>query len=144
MLLMRNLKNLCLDQRSSNFLAEGLVSWKTIFPWTWGLEWFQDDLSTLHLLCTLFLLILHQLHLRSSGIRSQRLGTPDSDHAYKGFLLCSKCFIVSSFIFRSMIHFELIFIYEVRYGWRFVFFFADGYLIVLVPFIEGIILSLLN
>jgi len=43
-----------------------------------------------------------------------------------------------------MIYFELIFIYEVRYGWRFILFFADGYLIVLVPFIEGIILSLLN
>ena len=32
--------------------------------------------SALHLLCTLFLLLLHQLHLRSSGIRSQRLRTP--------------------------------------------------------------------
>ena len=32
---------------------------------------------TLHLLCTLFLLLLHQLHLRSSGIRSWRLGTLD-------------------------------------------------------------------
>ena len=30
----------------------------------------------LHLLCTLFLLVLHQLHLRASGIRSSRLGTP--------------------------------------------------------------------
>ena len=38
--------------------------------------WFQDDSSALHLLCTLFLLLLHQLHLRSSGIRSWRLGTP--------------------------------------------------------------------
>ena len=38
-----------------------------------GLEmvvWFQDDSSALHLLCTLF------LHFGSSGIRSQRLGTP--------------------------------------------------------------------
>ena len=40
----------------------------------WGR--FQDDSSALHLLCTLFLLLLHQLHLRSSGIRSWRLGTP--------------------------------------------------------------------
>ena len=32
--------------------------------------------STLHLLCTLFLLLLHQPHLRSSSIRSWRLGTP--------------------------------------------------------------------
>ena len=35
----------------------------------------QDDSSTLRLLHTLFLLLLHQLHLRSSGIRSWRLGT---------------------------------------------------------------------
>ena len=38
--------------------------------------WFQDDSSPLHLLGTLFLLLLHQLHIRSSGIRSQRLGIP--------------------------------------------------------------------
>ena len=41
--------------------------------------WFQDDLSTLlsvHVLYTFFLLLLHRLHLKSSGIRSQRLGTP--------------------------------------------------------------------
>ena len=38
--------------------------------------WFWDDSNALHLLCTLFLLPLHQLHLRSSGIGSQRLGTP--------------------------------------------------------------------
>ena len=40
-----------------------------------GREWFGYDSGTLHLFCTLFLLLLHQLHLRSSGIRSQRLGT---------------------------------------------------------------------
>ena len=40
-----------------------------------GERWFWDDLSISHLLCTLFLLLLHQLHLRFSGIRSQRLGT---------------------------------------------------------------------
>ena len=40
----------------------------------WG--WFEDDSSALHLLCILFLLLLHQLHLRSSGIRSWRVGTP--------------------------------------------------------------------
>ena len=38
--------------------------------------WFQDDSSTLHLSCASFLLLLHQLHLRSSSFRSQRLGTP--------------------------------------------------------------------
>ena len=41
-----------------------------------GGRWFQDDSNTLHLLRTLFLL-LHQLHLRSSGIiRSWRLEIP--------------------------------------------------------------------
>ena len=57
-----------------------------LLPWTgfveddfstdWGGGWFQDDSSALHLLCTLFLLLLHQFHLRSSGIKSQRLGPP--------------------------------------------------------------------
>ena len=41
-----------------------------------GWEWFWSDSSSLHLLCTLFPLLLHQLHLRSSGLRLQRLGTP--------------------------------------------------------------------
>ena len=35
----------------------------------------RDDSSTLRLLHTSFLLLLHQLHIRSSGIRSWRLGT---------------------------------------------------------------------
>ena len=39
--------------------------------------WFWDDSSALHLLCSLFLLLFYQLHLRSAGIRSWRLGTPD-------------------------------------------------------------------
>ena len=43
--------------------------------------WFRDDSSTLHLLCTLFLLLLHQLQLRSSGIRSWMLGTPPLTHS---------------------------------------------------------------
>jgi len=37
--------------------------------------WFQDDSSTLHLSCSLFLLLVH---LRSSDIESWRLGTPTS------------------------------------------------------------------
>ena len=37
-----------------------------------GEGWFGDDSNALHL----FLLLLQQLHLRSSGIRSWRLGTP--------------------------------------------------------------------
>ena len=39
----------------------------------WGRGWFGDDSSALHLLCTLFPLLLHQLHLRSPGIQAQRL-----------------------------------------------------------------------
>ena len=38
-------------------------------------EWFQDDSCALHVSCALFLLLLHQLHLISSSIRSQKLGT---------------------------------------------------------------------
>ena len=34
-----------------------------------GGGWFQDDSSALPLLCTLFLLLLYQVHLGSSGIR---------------------------------------------------------------------------
>ena len=41
-----------------------------------GRGWFADDSSVLRLLCTLSLLLLHQLPLGSTGIRSQRLGTP--------------------------------------------------------------------
>ena len=41
-----------------------------------GPRGFGDDSSTLHLLCTLFLLLLHQLHLRSSGIILRRLRMP--------------------------------------------------------------------
>ena len=41
-----------------------------------GWDDFQDDSSAFHSLCTLFLLLLHQLHPRSSGNRAQRLRTP--------------------------------------------------------------------
>ena len=41
-----------------------------------GFSMMQALHSALHLLCTLFLLLLHQLHLRLSSIRSQRLRTP--------------------------------------------------------------------
>ena len=47
----------------------------------WVGERFWDDSSALHLLCTLFLFLLHQFHLRSSGIRFQRLGTPALRHS---------------------------------------------------------------
>ena len=35
-----------------------------------GERCFRDDSNTLHLLCTLFLLLLHRLHLGAAGIRS--------------------------------------------------------------------------
>ena len=56
---------------------QGPVLWKANFSTDQGWEgrWFQDDSSALHLSCTL-LLLLHQLHFRSSGIRSQRMVTP--------------------------------------------------------------------
>ena len=53
------------------------------FSWTKSRrEWFWDASSILHLLCTLFLLLLCQLHLRSSGITSWRLGTPAVKEAW--------------------------------------------------------------
>ena len=68
-----------LGQPSLAFLEPGasLVE-DNFFHKLGGRGWFGDDSSTLHLLFTLLLLILlHQLHLRSLGVRSQRLGTPD-------------------------------------------------------------------
>ena len=49
--------------------------------------WLQDASSTL-CLCTLFLFSLHQLYLRSSGIRSLRLGTPAVSISYEALLMC--------------------------------------------------------
>ena len=43
--------------------------------WQGAGRWFGDDSSPFHLLCTLFLFLLHQLHLRSSGIRSGDWGS---------------------------------------------------------------------
>ena len=53
-----------------------------------------DDSSTLHLLCTLFLLLLQKFHLRSSGIRSRRLGTSVLCHLPE--LLMGLLFSISS------------------------------------------------
>ena len=72
-----NKKLSLLIQRSPTFLSPGTGFMEDSFsmdPGGWGC--FGDDLRALHVLCTLFLLLLHKLHLRSSGIRSQRLGTP--------------------------------------------------------------------
>ena len=63
---------------SNHFGSRGWFLWRKFFhgleAWEEG-EWFLGDLSALHLLCTLFLLFSRELHLRSSGIRSQKLGT---------------------------------------------------------------------
>ena len=70
------------------FWHQGAVLWKTVFPQTdWGEGgWFQDDSSAFHLLCTLFILLLHQLQLRSSGIRYQGLGTPVIQYIFLWFI----------------------------------------------------------
>ena len=57
----------------------GTSNWfcrRQFFPWTRARGWFGEDSSTLHLLYTSFVLLLHQLPLRSSIPRSQRLGNP--------------------------------------------------------------------
>ena len=65
------------EQRSPTYPVSGTDLVVDSFSTSWGGSgWFGDDSSALHLLCALFLLLLHQLHLRSSGIRSWRLGTP--------------------------------------------------------------------
>ena len=69
---------ICFRSVVPNLWHQELVLWRTIFPQTGiGGGCFWDDSSVLHLLCTL---LLHQLHLRSSGIRSWRLGTPVLDN----------------------------------------------------------------
>ena len=64
-------------QQSPTFWHQGPSFIKDNFSMDGERGWFGDDSSASHLLCTLFLLLLHQLHLRSSGIRFQRLETPD-------------------------------------------------------------------
>ena len=54
----------------------GFVEDNFSIDWVGG--WGQDYSSALHLLCIWFMLLLHQFHFRSSGIRSQSLGTPAS------------------------------------------------------------------
>ena len=75
-----------LEQQSPTFLASGIGFMEESFPTDLGeggrAEWFQDDSNALHLLCTLFLL-LHWLHLRSSGIRSWRYGTSGVDNSLR-------------------------------------------------------------
>ena len=60
---------------------------RQFFHRPWG--WFRDDSNALHLLCTLFLLLLYQVHLRSSSIRSRRLGIPTLHHSWQA--LSAQC-----------------------------------------------------
>ena len=62
------------EEWSPTFLASGTGFMEDSFSTDQGWGWFWDDSSALHLSCTLFLLLLHQLHLRSSGTGSQRWG----------------------------------------------------------------------
>lgn len=59
-LLSKHLEHSHIRQWSPIFLAPGPISWKTVFPQTLvGVGCFQDDSSAVHLLHTLFLLLLH-------------------------------------------------------------------------------------
>ena len=60
-----------LEQSSPTFVASGIGLMEDHFSMDPGGGGFQEDSGTLLLLRTLFL--LHQLHIRSSGIRYQRL-----------------------------------------------------------------------
>ena len=71
------------------------ISSRAVVPNLFGnRDWFQKrglgmvwvDSRAFHWLCTLFLLLLHQLHLRWSGIRSQRSGNLSSVGWGKWFL----------------------------------------------------------
>ena len=64
------------SQQTPTFLVPGTAFVKDTFSTDMGEQgWFQDGSSTSHLLCTLFLLLLHQPHLRWTWIKSQSLGT---------------------------------------------------------------------
>ena len=80
----RNLRLLLALQAvlSPTFLAPGTSFMEGNFSMDWAGQgsggWFGDDSSSSHF--SLFLLLLHQLHIRSSGIRSCRLETSDLGH----------------------------------------------------------------
>ena len=87
----------------------GPVLWKTLtlFPGT-GMEdgWPQDDSSALHVLCILLLSLLHQLHLRSSNIRSRRPGTPVLVHGIEQQKSGSQCSHVCDGVLQRGSHFS--------------------------------------
>ena len=68
-------------QQSPTFLAAGTEFMEDNFSMNWGVVggWFQDNSGVLHLLynfISIILLLLCELHFRSSSIRFWRLGTP--------------------------------------------------------------------
>ena len=74
-----------LEQWSPTFLARDRFPRRQLFyGWGWGGR-FWDDSSMLHSLCTLSLLLSHQLHLGPSGMRFCRLGTPVLEHICRFF-----------------------------------------------------------
>ena len=77
--------NMVYSQQISTTVAPGtsFVQGNFSMEQGWG-ACFGDDSSALHLLHTLFLFILHHLHLRASSIRSWRLGTHDLHHCHCG------------------------------------------------------------
>lgn len=74
------------------------------FPWTggWG-EWFQDNTMALHLLCMLFLQLSHQIHLKSSSIRSWMLRTPGRIYTLFSTYIFMQAFLV--LLFFMLLHF---------------------------------------
>ena len=65
-----------LCQQSPTFFATGTGFVEDNFSTDQVGRWSEDVSSALHLLCALFLVLLHQVHFRSSGIGSQSMGTP--------------------------------------------------------------------
>ena len=66
------------EQQSPILMAPGVTFVEDNFSMDWSRKegWFGDNLSILHVLWTLFLLVLHQCHLRSSDIRSRGWENP--------------------------------------------------------------------
>ena len=77
-------------QSSPNFLAPGTGFFEAKFSRDGGGRGFGmiqvHCITCVYLLCTLFLSLSHQLHLSSSGIRSQRLGIPGEDSSNGGII----------------------------------------------------------
>ena len=65
-----------LGQWSPTFLAPGTSLCKTVFPWTRVGRMVKGWSQHITFTVIVFLWLLHQLHLLSSGIKSWKLGTP--------------------------------------------------------------------